>query len=154
MLPIVAFSTFFFIAGALFGYLLVFPIGFKFFLSFATDTIRPMPSMKEYLSFSISFLLAFGIVFELPILLTFLARIGVVSAGFLSKNRKYAILLIFIVAAILTPPDVVSQTLMALPLMFLYEIGIIGARIFGKKKMAEEAAEAASPPEETPEGSH
>ncbi|MGA9535536.1 MAG: twin-arginine translocase subunit TatC [Desulfobacterales bacterium] len=140
MLPIVFLSTFFFIGGALFGYFLVFPWGFKFFLGFATETIRPMPSMKEYLGFSAKLLLAFGLVFELPLVITFLARLGVVSVDFLKKNRKYALLLFFVGAAILTPPDVVTQIMMALPLMLLYEISIIGARIFGKKKVEEEAA--------------
>jgi sec-independent protein translocase protein TatC len=140
MLPIVFLSTFFFIGGTLFGYFLVFPWGFKFFLGFASDTIRPMPSMKEYLGFSAKLLLAFGLVFELPLVLTFLARLGVVSVEFLKKNRKYAILIFFVGAAILTPPDVVTQVMMALPLMLLYEISIIGARIFGKKKMDENTA--------------
>ena len=140
MLPIVFLSTFFFIGGTLFGYFLVFPWGFKFFLGFASDTIRPMPSMKEYLGFSAKLLLAFGLVFELPLVITFLARLGVVSVDFLKKNRKYAILIFFVGAAILTPPDVVTQVMMALPLMLLYEISIIGARIFGKKKMDENTA--------------
>jgi len=140
MLPIVFLSTFFFIGGALFGYFLVFPWGFKFFLGFATETIRPMPSMKEYLGFSAKLLLAFGLVFELPLVITFLARLGIVSVDFLKKNRKYALLLFFLGAAILTPPDVVTQIMMALPLMLLYEISIIGARIFGKKKMEEDTA--------------
>jgi sec-independent protein translocase protein TatC len=140
LLPIVFLSTFFFIGGALFGYFLVFPWGFKFFLGFATETIRPMPSMKEYLGFSAKLLLAFGLVFELPLVITFLARLGVVSVDFLKKNRKYALLLFFAGAAVLTPPDVVTQIMMALPLMLLYEIAIIGARIFGKKKMEEDTA--------------
>ncbi len=133
LLPIVFLSTLFFVGGALFGYFIVFPWGFKFFLGFATETIRPLPSMKEYLSFSSKLLLAFGLAFELPIVITFMAKIGLVSVAFLKKNRKYALLLFFIGAAILTPPDVVTQVMMALPLMFLYELSIIGARIFGKK---------------------
>lgn len=134
LIPIVFLSSVFFIGGSLFGYFLVFPWGFKFFLGFATETIRPLPSMKEYLSFSAKLLLAFGLVFELPLVLTFLARLGLVSVDFLKKNRKYALLLFFAGAAILTPPDVVTQIMMAFPLMILYEISIIGARIFGKKK--------------------
>ena len=134
LLPIVFLSTIFFVGGALFGYFVVFPFGFQFFLGFATETIRPMPSMKEYLSFSAKLLLAFGLVFELPLVITFLARLGIVSVEFLKKNRKYAILLFFVGAAILTPPDVVTQIMMAVPLMLLYEISIVGARIFGKKK--------------------
>jgi sec-independent protein translocase protein TatC len=136
MIPIVILSSFFFIGGALFGYFVVFPWGFKFFLGFATETIRPLPSMKEYFGFSAKLLLAFGLVFELPIVLTFMAKLGLVSVEFLKKNRKYALLLFFAGAAILTPPDVITQVMMALPLMVLYEVSIIGAKIFGKKKAA------------------
>ncbi len=134
LLPVVFLSSFFFLGGALFGYFIVFPLGFQFFLSFATDTIKPLPSMKEYLSLSSKMLLAFGVVFELPLVITFMARMGLVSVDFLKKNRKYALLIFFVAAAILTPPDVVTQIMMAGPLMLLYEISIIGARIFGKKK--------------------
>jgi len=140
MIPIVLISSICFIGGALFGYFVVFPWGFKFFLGFATETIRPLPSMKEYFGFSAKLLLAFGLVFELPLVLTFLARLGIVSVEFLRKNRKYALLLFFAGAAILTPPDVVTQVMMALPLMILYEISIIGAKIFGKKKTVEKEA--------------
>ena len=137
LLPIVFLSSLFFMGGSLFGYFVVFPYGFQFFLGFATETIRPLPSMKEYLSFSSKLLLAFGLVFELPLVITFLARLGLVSVDFLKKNRKYAILLFFVGAAILTPPDAVTQIMMAIPLMGLYEISIIGARIFGKKASKE-----------------
>jgi sec-independent protein translocase protein TatC len=138
MVPILFLSVLFFVGGALFGYFIVFPFGFQFFLSFATDTIRPMPSMKEYLGFASQLLLAFGLVFELPLVITFLAKLGIVSVDFLKKNRKYAILLFFVAAAILTPPDVITQFMMAMPLIALYEISIIGARIFGKKKDKED----------------
>ncbi|HPA16011.1 MAG TPA: twin-arginine translocase subunit TatC [Desulfobacterales bacterium] len=134
LVPIVFLSSFFFVGGALFGYFVVFPYGFQFFMSFATETIRPLPSMKEYLSFSSKLLIAFGLVFELPLVLTFLSKLGIISVEFLKKNRKYAILLFFIGAALITPPDVVTQIMMALPLMAMYEISIIGARIFSKKK--------------------
>jgi len=140
LVPIVLLSSIFFIGGALFGYFIVFPFGFKFFLGFATDSIRPLPSMKEYLAFAAKLLLAFGLVFELPLIITFLAKLGLVSVDFLKKNRKYALLLFFVFAAILTPPDVVTQIMMALPLMVLYEISIIGARIFGKKESIQEAS--------------
>jgi len=138
MIPIVFLSTIFFLGGALFGYFIVFPFGFKFFLGFATEWIRPLPSMREYLSLSSKLLLAFGLVFELPLVITFMAKLGMVSVDFLKKNRKYALLLFFVGAALLTPPDVITQIMMALPLMVLYEISIIGARIFGKKKTAED----------------
>ena len=138
MAPIVFLSTFFFVGGAFFGYFIVFPYGFKFFLGFASEIIRPLPSMREYLGFASKLLLVFGLVFELPLIITFLARLGIVSVSFLKKNRKYALLLFFVGAAILTPPDVVTQVMMALPLIVLYEISIIGARIFGKKNFEED----------------
>ncbi|UCD90716.1 MAG: twin-arginine translocase subunit TatC [Desulfobacterales bacterium] len=138
LVPIVTLSTLFFIGGALFGYFIVFPWGFKFFLGFASETIKALPSMREYLSFSAKLLLAFGLVFELPLIVTFLAKLGLVSVEFLKKNRKYALLLFFVGAAILTPPDVVTQIMMALPLMVLYEISIFGAKIFGKKQIEED----------------
>jgi sec-independent protein translocase protein TatC len=134
LVPIVFLSVFFFLVGSLFGYFIVFPYGFKFFLGFATENIHAMPSMKEYLSFASKMLLAFGFVFELPLILTFMARMGLVTVPFLKKNRKYALLLFFVGSALITPPDVVTQVMMALPLMILYEISIIGAKIFGKEK--------------------
>jgi sec-independent protein translocase protein TatC len=137
LFPVILLSTFFFVGGALFGYFVVFPWGFKFLLGFATENIRPMPAMKEYMSFATKLLLAFGLVFELPLVLTAMARMGLVSVAFLKKNRKYALLLFFVGAAVLTPPDVVTQVMMALPLMVLYEISIIGARIFGRKPLGD-----------------
>jgi sec-independent protein translocase protein TatC len=141
LIPIALISSVFFVGGALFGYFIVFPYGFKFLLGFATETLRPLPSMKEYLSFATKLLLAFGFVFELPLVLTFLARLGLVSVSFLKRNRKYALLLFFAGSAILTPPDVVTQIMMSVPLMILYEISIVGARIFGKKRLDREARE-------------
>lgn len=141
MLPVVLLSIFFFALGSSFGYFIVFPYGFQFFLGFATDTIQAMPSMKEYLSFASKMLLAFGLVFELPLVLTFMARMGLVTVPFLKKNRKYALLLFFVGAALITPPDVITQVMMALPLMILYEISILGARIFGRKEPADQDAE-------------
>ncbi|MGD9082554.1 MAG: twin-arginine translocase subunit TatC [Desulfobacterales bacterium] len=138
MVPIVFLSTVFFVGGSFFGYFIVFPYGFKFFLGFASEIIRPLPSMREYLGFASKLLLAFGLVFELPLIITFLARLGVVSVSFLKKNRKYALLLFFVGAAMLTPPDVVTQVMMALPLILLYEVSIVGARIFGKKNFEED----------------
>lgn len=132
--PFVIFSTLFFIAGASFGYFIVFPFGFKFFLGFETNFIKALPSIKEYFSFCSKLLLSFGIIFELPLIIFFLAKIGLVTSDLLTKNRKYAVLLIFVVAAVITPPDVITQIMMAGPLIILYEISIIVARIFGKKK--------------------
>jgi sec-independent protein translocase protein TatC len=145
LLPIVLLSVFFFALGSSFGYFIVFPYGFQFFLGFATDTIQAMPSMKEYLSFASKMLLAFGFVFELPLVLTFMARMGLVTVPFLKKNRKYAVLLFFVGAALITPPDVITQVMMALPLMVLYEISILGAKIFGKKSTSQDDADDAAP---------
>ncbi len=156
MLPVVFLSIFFFLVGSMFGYFIVFPYGFKFFLGFATENIHAMPSMKEYLSFAAKMLLAFGFVFELPLVLTFLARMGLVSVDFLKKNRKYALLLFFVGAALITPPDVITQIMMALPLMVLYEISILGARMFGKKTNKETnhaESEGKTSEEQTDEGS-
>jgi sec-independent protein translocase protein TatC len=146
LLPIVFLSSFFFLGGALFGYFVVFPFGFKFFMGFASDFIKPLPSMKEYLSFSTKLLIAFGLVFELPLFVTFLAKLGLVDVQFLKTKRKYAILLFFVFAAILTPPDVVTQVMMALPLMLLYEISIIGAKLFGKKRAEADVKKAQESP--------
>jgi sec-independent protein translocase protein TatC len=133
VVPFVLAGSFFFAIGILFAYYVALPIGFKFLLGFATDFIKPLPSMKEYLSFSIKFLLAFGLVFEFPVVLVLLARIGVVEAKTLARQRKYAILLIFIFAAILTPPDIISQVIVALPMIGLYELSILLSKLFGKK---------------------
>jgi len=133
VVPFVLGGSLFFALGILFGYFVAIPIGFKFLLGYATDFIKPMPSMKEYLSFTIKFLLVFGLVFEFPVVLVLLARIGVIDAKMMARRRKYAILLIFIFAAVMTPPDLISQVLMALPLMGLYELSILLAKIFGKK---------------------
>ena len=141
ILPVIILSLIFFIAGASFGYFIVFPYGFQFFLGFTTETIQAMPSMKEYLSFASKMLLAFGFVFELPLVLTFLSRMGLVTPAFLKKNRKYALLLFFVGAAMITPPDVVTQIMMAMPLILLYEIGILGAKIFGKASKSDSEEE-------------
>jgi sec-independent protein translocase protein TatC len=152
MIPFVVFSSLFFLGGAIFGYYVVFPFGFRFFLGFAGDFIKPLPTMKEYLSFAIRLLLAFGVIFELPVFIFFLARIGLVDSKMLRKGRKYAIPLVFTVAAILTPPDIMTQLLMATPLLVLYELGIWVAHFFGRKPLEESeeepegAADTTSPP--------
>ena len=133
VIPFVISSTLLFIGGAAFGYFIVFPFSFKFLMSFATDLIQPAPRLKESLSFCSMLLFAFGLTFELPLLILFLSKVGVVNARMLARNRKYAIVAIFIVAAILTPPDVVSQLMMAIPLLILYEAGIWIAKIFGRR---------------------
>lgn len=127
-------STVLFVGGSLFGYFVVFPSGFKFFLAFSNEYLRALPSVKQYFSLAVKMLFAFGFVFELPVAAFFLSRMGVVTADFLKEKRRYAILLIFIIAAFLTPPDVISQFLMAIPLVVLYEFSILIAKIAGKKR--------------------
>jgi sec-independent protein translocase protein TatC len=140
VIPFVVFSSILFVGGGLFGYFVVFPFGFKFFLGFANENVQALPSVKQYFSFAIKLLFAFGIVFELPVVVFFLSKMGLVTPDFLKKKRKYAILLTFVMAAILTPPDVVTQCMMAGPLIILYEIGIIISRFAGKKKETEDEA--------------
>jgi sec-independent protein translocase protein TatC len=138
--PIIAVTSFFFIGGALFGYFVVFPSGFRFLLSFGADYIRTLPSMREYLDFSTKLLFVFGLLFELPVVLASLARLRIVSVDYLKRNRKYAVIMAFVVAAFLTP-DVVSMILMAVPLMVLYEIGILGAKFITRGKGPAAASE-------------
>jgi sec-independent protein translocase protein TatC len=138
-IPFVVCSTILFVGGSLFGYFVVFPFGFRFFLGFANDYIQALPSVKQYFSFAIKLLLAFGAVFELPVVIFFLARMGLVTPELLRRKRKYAILLTFVMASILTPPDVVTQLMMAGPLIILYEISIFIAKIAVKRRAAKEA---------------
>ena len=138
--PYLFVSSFFFLLGAVFCYFIVFPTIFRFFLGFASPEIRPLPAIREYLTFTIKLLLAFGLLFQWPPLILFLARMGVVSGPGLARNRKYAILAIFVAAALLTPPDLVSQLLVAGPLIAMYEGSIWIARLFAKKEKKEEEA--------------
>ena len=142
VLPIVFSSTILFIGGVLFAYFLVLPFAYGYFLSFSSDIIHPMLSMDEYFSFITKFLLAFGLVFEMPLFILLLALLGIVDAKMLSAYRKYAIVAIFIIAAIVTPtPDAFNQFMMAIPMMALYEVGIIIVKIFGKKRARGEGGE-------------
>ena len=135
--PFVTSSSLLFIGGVLFGYFIALPPAFGFFVSFNNKYLQAMISFSDYLSLFVTFLLGFGLSFELPVFIFFLAKLGIVNAKMLSKQRRYAILIIFIAAAILTPsPDALSQILMAIPLMFLYEIGIFVAKYVEKKKIA------------------
>lgn len=154
--PFVIASTFCFGAGTYFGFFFVFPTIFTFLITFGTSSgeINAMLSMGAYLAFSSKLLLAFGLVFELPIVIFFLARMGVVDYKWLAKKRKFALLIGFVIGAMLTPPDVFSQTALALPFVVLYEIGIWVARFFGKKPeedAEDEAGESEEKGEETAE---
>jgi len=140
VLPFVLFSTLLFISGVLFGYFIALPPAFEFFVSFNNRYLQSMISFSDYISLFVTFLLGFGLSFELPVFMFFLAKLGIVNSQMLSKQRKYAILVIFIVAAILTPsPDALSQILMAIPLMFLYEVSIFITKFAGKKKIDSES---------------
>ena len=141
VIPFVIISTLLFVGGALFGYFVVFPFGFKFFISFTNEYVKALPSVKQYFGFAVKLLFAFGIVFELPVVIFFLTKMGVVTPALLRKNRKYAILMTFIVAAILTPPDVITQCMMAGPLIILYEIGILVSMTAWKKKQEKKEQE-------------
>ena len=123
------FSFVFFLLGSVFGYLVIVPIGMKFLIGFGSEFLVPMISVGKYVSFAMALSFAFGLVFQLPIVILFLTRIGIVTPAFLSERRKYAIVIIFIIAAIFTPPDVITQCLMALPLIALYELSIILSRM-------------------------
>ncbi|OGX27611.1 MAG: twin arginine-targeting protein translocase TatC [Omnitrophica WOR_2 bacterium RIFCSPHIGHO2_01_FULL_52_10] len=118
-----------FVAGCIFGYWVIIPVGMKFLLSFATESIVPMITLPNYISFIVTLVLAFGLCFQLPLVLMFLARIGIVTPAFLVQKRKHAIVLILIASAILTPsPDAISQILMAGPLLVLYELGVFASK--------------------------
>lgn len=147
MKPFVFFGTLFFVSGAYFCYRFVFPTAFGFFVAeYSSIAVAPFLKISEYLSFSSRMLLAFGIVFELPVFTFFLARMGVVTHRMMLAWWRYSIVGIFIVAAVLTPgPDVASQMLMATPLLILYVLSIGVAYVFGRKP-AETAAGAANAP--------
>jgi sec-independent protein translocase protein TatC len=133
-IPFVLFSTVFFVCGAMFSHYVVFPIAWAFFASFTTDYMVFMPRIGPVFSLYVRMFLAFGVIFQLPTLVFFLARIGVVTARFLVKNFKYAVLIIFIIAAVLTPtPDPTGQILMAGPMILLYGLSILIAWVFQKR---------------------
>jgi len=136
--PLAFFSAFFFICGAAFCYFMVFPVAFKFFIGFTSDIVVPMISVEEYLSFTIKLIIAFGLVFEMPLFAYFLAKMRIITPEAMRKHRKYAVLSIFVIAAVLTPPDVFSQVLMACPMLILYEISIYVAKVARGKAKKEE----------------
>jgi sec-independent protein translocase protein TatC len=136
VMPLVVSSTLLFLVGVAFCYFFVFGQVFKFIQSFAPKSITAAPDIEAYLSFVISMFIAFGMAFEVPIVVVVLARMNIVTIEKLKEFRSYFIVLAFIIAAIVTPPDVVSQLALAIPMCILYEVGIWAARLFIKHTQA------------------
>jgi sec-independent protein translocase protein TatC len=139
VLPLVVSSTLLFMVGVAFCYFFVFGQVFAFIQSFAPKSITAAPDIEAYLSFVITMFIAFGMAFEVPIVVIVLARMNVVTIEKLKDFRSYFIVLAFIIAAIVTPPDVVSQLALAIPMCILYEVGIWAAQIFIKHTQAPDA---------------
>lgn len=137
-IPFVLFSSIFFFAGAFFSHYIAFPYTWRFFLGFESDLVRFMPKLGPTFSLYVKMLLGFGAIFQMPVLVLALARMGVVTAGFLVRHTKYAVLIIFILGAVLSPGgDIPSQVMMAGPMLVLYAFSILIAWLFGKRKPAE-----------------
>ena len=140
-IPLVVSSIVLFYAGVAFAYFVVFPLMFAFLTTTAPTGVQVMTDITNYLDFVLLLFFAFGIAFEMPVATVLLAATGLVRLETMTKNRGYVILGIFVVAAFLTPPDALSQTAMALPMWFLYEIGIVLSRIMLREKLAQQRRE-------------
>jgi sec-independent protein translocase protein TatC len=138
---IVFFTTLCFATGAAFAYLVIIPLGLKFLLSFQTDFLEATITIGKYLGFVVTIILVFGVVFELPVMSFILTKVGILTPEFLRSKRRYGIVIIFICAAVLTPPDIFTQLMLAGPLVILYEVSIWVSRMVSKKKIEEEESE-------------
>ncbi|MBI2877884.1 MAG: twin-arginine translocase subunit TatC [Candidatus Tectomicrobia bacterium] len=125
LLPLMTSSTGLFLMGSAFAYLVLLPFGARFFLGYASETLKPMITVGNYFSFSIKLILFCGLTFQAPIIFYFLAKLELVRSQVLTSNLRYAVVLIFVAAAILSPPDVFTQFLMAIPLLAIYGVGIL-----------------------------
>jgi sec-independent protein translocase protein TatC len=132
--PFILFGSTFFVAGAVFAHYLIFPIAVKFFATFGSPDVQIKLTVSEVFAFYAKVILAAGVVFQIPTVVFLLARMGLITAGFLWRNFKYAVLIIFIIAAVLTPPDVVTQTLLAAPMTALYLFSIVVAWVVGRDR--------------------
>ncbi|MBI3148103.1 MAG: twin-arginine translocase subunit TatC [Betaproteobacteria bacterium] len=139
IVPLLASSVVLFFVGMAFAYFVVFPVAFGFFAGYTPAGVQMMTDIDKYLSFVMGMFIAFGITFEVPVVLIVLVRLGVVSLEKLKEARPYTTVGAFIVAAVVTPPDVVSQLLLAVPLVLLYELGLLLARFVGKAAPAADA---------------
>ena len=127
-------SLLFFLSGVAFAFFVAVPMAYRFLMGFASSELVPMVSVGNYMGFLGNMVVAFGVAFELPLVMAFLAKIGIATPEFLRQKRRHAVIIILIVAAVLTPPDVVSQVLLAAPMLALYELGIIFTRMAYKHK--------------------
>jgi sec-independent protein translocase protein TatC len=139
VLPLVVVSSLLFLLGMCFAYFLVFPVVFKFMASIAPEGVAWMTDIDKYLSFVLTTFMAFGVTFEVPVVVIVLVRVGLVTIEKLKEIRPYVIVGAFVVGAIFTPPDVVSQVMLAVPLWLLYELGILAARFVGRSAAESEA---------------
>ncbi len=140
-LPIIALSVLCFSIGAMVAYLLVLPLGLRFFLALEPPDMTSQWAADEYVGFVLRLIMGFGIVFEMPVIALFLSKVGILTADLMRRIRRYAIIVIFVLAAFITPPDPVSQFMMALPLLLLYELSIWICRVSAPKKKDEEQGE-------------
>ena len=140
VLPLIFTSTVLFIAGMAFAYFLVFPVVFKFMASIAPEGVAWMTDIEKYLSFALTMFVAFGVTFEVPVAVVLLVRMNVVTVAQLREFRPYVIVGAFVIGAIFTPPDVISQLMLAVPLWVLYELGIIVASLMSKPQAADDDA--------------